>query len=167
MKKIAIIGSGGAGKSTLARQLNKKTGIEVYHLDAIYWKPNWFLTPRDKQIEIQKKLVEKESWIIDGNYGATLDLRLNAADTIIFLDIHRIICLYRAFKRVLKYWNKTRPDMGEDCDERFDLEFFKWIWRFPKTRKPAILRKLEDLPQERSVIILSSLKEVKAFINHN
>ena len=125
MKRIVIIGSGGAGKSTFARQLSEKLNIEVYHLDAILWKPNWVGTPRDEQKRIQYKLVEKESWIIDGNYGGTLDIRLNTADTIILLDIHRVICLYRAIKRTFQYRNKTRPDMAEGCEERFDLEFLK------------------------------------------
>ena len=164
MKKIAIIGSGGAGKSTLARQLSKKLAIEVYHLDALFWQPNWVLSSRERQREIQTDLVKKESWIIDGNYGSTFDIRLSAADTIVFLDIHRVICLYRAFKRMIQYRNRTRPDMGEGCEERFDLDFFKWIWDFPKKRRPALIKTLEDLSAEKNVIVLSSLKEIKDFI---
>lgn len=164
MKRIAIIGSGGAGKSTFARRLSEKLNIEVYHLDAILWKPNWVGTPRDEQKRIQHKLVEKESWIIDGNYDGTLDIRLNTADTIIFLDIHRVICLYRAIKRTFQYRNRTRPDMAEGCDERFDLGFLKWIWKFPKTRRTSILEMLEEISEEKNVIILSSPKEVKRFI---
>lgn len=164
MKKIAIIGSGGAGKSTLARQLSKTLAIEVYHLDALFWQPNWVLSSRERQREIQTDLVKKESWIIDGNYGSTFDIRLSAADTIVFLDIHRVICLYRAFKRMIQYRNRTRPDMGEGCEERFDLEFFKWIWDFPKKRRPALIKTLEDLSAEKNVIVLSSLKEIKDFI---
>lgn len=164
MKRIVTIGSGGAGKSTFARQLSEKLNIEVYHLDAILWKPNWVGTPRDEQKRIQYELVEKESWIIDGNYGGTLDIRLNTADTIILLDIHRVICLYRAIKRTFQYRNKTRPDMAEGCEERFDLEFLKWIWKFPKTRRTSILEMLEEISEEKNVIILSSPKEVKRFI---
>ncbi len=85
MKKIVLIGSGGAGKSTLARQLGEVLKINVYHLDALFWKPNWVGVPKDDQRNIQNKLVEKEEWIIDGNYGGTMEIRLNAADTIIFL----------------------------------------------------------------------------------
>ena len=98
MKKIVLIGSGGSGKSTLARQLGERLKIKVYHLDALFWKPNWVGVPKDEQTKVQNDLVKKESWIIDGNYGGTMDIRLNAADTIIFLDIPRTICLYRAFK---------------------------------------------------------------------
>ena len=72
---------------------------------------------------VQNELVKEDEWIIDGNYGGTMDIRMNAADTIIFLDIHRTICVYRAFKRIVQYRNKTRPDMGAGCEERFDLQF--------------------------------------------
>lgn len=138
MKKIVLIGSGGSGKSTLARRLGEKLKINVYHLDALFWKPNWVGVTKDEQIKVQNDLVKKVGWIIDGNYGGTMDIRLNSADTIIFLDTPRTICVYRAFKRMLKYQNKTRPDMGEGCEERFSFEFFKWIWEYSKTKRPKI-----------------------------
>ncbi|WLR55568.1 DNA topology modulation protein [Mesobacillus subterraneus] len=163
MKKIVLIGSGGSGKSTLARQLGEKLKINVYHLDALFWKPNWVGVPKDEQRKVQNDLVNKEEWIIDGNYGGTIDIWLNAADTIIFLDINRTICVYRAFKRMVQYRNKTRPDMGEGCEERFDLDFFKWIWNYPKTKRPEILKRLHQLSKEKQVIILKSPKEVRQF----
>ena len=166
MKKIVLIGSGGSGKSTLARQLGEKLKINVYHLDALFWKPNWVGVTKDEQIKVQNDLVKKESWIIDGNYGGTMDIRLNAADTIIFLDIPRTICIYRAFKRVLQYRNKTRLDMGEGCEERFSFEFFKWIWEYPKTKRPKILDRLKQLSKEKEVIILKSPKEVENYIEN-
>ncbi|MFD1851280.1 DNA topology modulation protein [Oceanobacillus bengalensis] len=164
MKKVVLIGSGGAGKSTLARRLGEKLKVNVYHLDTLFWKPNWVGVPKEEQRKIQNDLVKKEQWIIDGNYGSTMDIRLNAADTIIFLDIQRRICLYRAFKRMLKYRNKTRPDMGAGCEERIDLGFLKWIWNYPKTKRPEILKRLEQLPKGKQVIILKSPKDVEQFI---
>ncbi len=112
----------------------------MYHLDALFWKPNWEGVPREEQITVQNNLIKDEKSIIDGNYGGTMGIRLNAADTIIFLDIHRTICVYRAFKRIVKYQNKTRPDMGAGCEERFDLQFFKWIWEYPNAKRPTILK---------------------------
>ena len=166
MKKIILIGSGGAGKSTLARQLGAALQIEVIHLDALFWKPNWTPVQREKQVEIQKELVNKEEWIIDGNYGGTIDIRLQAADTIIFLDIPRTICVYRAFKRMIQYRNKTRPDMGKDCNERLDINFLKWIWRYPKTKRPDIVKKLEGLSTEKQIIILQTPKQIQQFIEN-
>lgn len=165
MKKIALIGSGGSGKSTLARQLGEKLKIQVYHLDAFFWKPNWVSIPRDELIKIQTDLVKKGEWIIDGNYGSTIDIRLNAADTIIFLDIKRTICVYRAFKRMLQYRNKTRPDMGNGNKERFDLDFLKRVWDYPKTERPNILKRLKQLSEDKQVIILKSPKEVRQFLD--
>ncbi|WP_121610762.1 DNA topology modulation protein [Mesobacillus foraminis] len=164
MKKIVLIGSGGSGKSTLARQLGEKLKIDVLHLDSLFWKPGWVETPREEWIDTQQYLVKGETWIMDGNYGGTMGIRLNAADTIIFLDIPRIICVYRAFKRMLQYRNKTRPDMGEGCEERFNYEFFKWIWEYPKTKRPKILERLEELSKEKEVIILKAPKEVENFL---
>ena len=122
-EKIILIGSGGSGKSTLAKQLGNKLNIKVHHLDVLFWKPNWEGVPKEEQRTVQNELVKEDEWIIDGNYGGTMDIRMNAADTIIFLDIHRTICVYHAFKRVVQYRNKTRPDMGAGCEERFDLQF--------------------------------------------
>ncbi|KAB2334428.1 DNA topology modulation protein [Cytobacillus depressus] len=164
MKKVVLIGSGGSGKSKLARQLGEKLKLNVYHLDALFWKPNWVGVPKDKQRKVQNDLVKKEEWIIDGNYGGTMEIRLNAADTIIFLDIHRTICVYRAFKRMLQYRNKTRPDMGEGCSERLDLAFLKWIWDYPKTKRPEILKRLQQLSEDKQVIILKSPTEVQQFL---
>ncbi|EJS68850.1 DNA topology modulation protein [Bacillus cereus] len=166
MKKIILIGSGGSGKSTLAKQLGNKLNIKVHHLDALFWKPNWQGVPRDEQITVQNNLIKDEKWIIDGNYGGTMDIRINAADTIIFLDIHRTICVYRAFKRIVQYRHKTRPDMGAGCEERFNLQFFKWIWEYPSAKRPTILKGLEQLSQDKKIIVLKSPNEVRKFLNH-
>lgn len=166
MKKIAIIGSGGSGKSTLARKLGELLHIGVFHLDALFWKPGWVGVPEQQQRLVQSELVERETWIIDGNYGGTMDIRLDKADTIIFLDIPRIICAYRVIKRWIQYRETTRPDMGEGCEERISIEFLKWVWEYPKTKKPVILKKLNSFSKEKEVIILTSPKEVERFLNN-
>ncbi|MET3576327.1 adenylate kinase family enzyme [Bhargavaea ullalensis] len=102
MDRIMLIGSGGAGKSTLARKLGERLGIDVHHLDALLWKPGWELTTRDEQRKIQSGLFDGKRWIVDGNYGATMDERLQAADTVIFLDMPRRLCLYRILKRRIR-----------------------------------------------------------------
>ncbi|MFJ8065116.1 DNA topology modulation protein [Psychrobacillus sp. NPDC096426] len=164
MKKIALIGSGGSGKSTLARKLGEKLNIEVYHLDALFWKPNWVMTSKEEQRKVQNELVTQEEWIIDGNYNGTLDIRLNAADTIIFVDISRIICIYRVFKRMVRYQGKSRPDMAVGMKERLDISFLKWVWDYPKTKKPIVLKKLEQLPKNKKIIVLKSPREVRLFL---
>lgn len=122
MKKIALIGSGGSGKSTLARKLGDVTQLPVYHLDALHWKPRWIPTPEDEWHQFQQELTQKDEWIIDGNYGRTLDIRLAEADTIIFFDLSRWITTYRIIKRRIQYHGKTRPGLTEGCPEQLDLQ---------------------------------------------
>lgn len=164
-KKIMIIGSGGAGKSTLAKNLGKKLDIEVYHLDTLFWEPNWHQVPKNQQRTIQNKIVQKEEWIIDGNYGGTMAIRFQSADTIIFMDIPRIICVYRAIKRSFQYRNKSRSDMVKGNKERFDLNFYKWIWNYSKDKRPEIMESLNEMKNEKNIIILKSIKEVKNFVD--
>lgn len=148
----------------LARELGRILSIEVHHLDAIFWKPGWISTPKNEQKDIQEELVSGTSWIIDGNYGGTIDIRLQAADTIIFFDLSRWICMIRVLKRRFQYRNKKRTDMAEGCEERVRLEFLKWVWEYPEKQKPKILEKLHRLPNEKEIIILKSPKDVREFI---
>ncbi|PAE06456.1 hypothetical protein CHI12_16415 [Terribacillus saccharophilus] len=165
MNRIALIGSSGSGKSTLAMDIGKILDIEVWHLDAILWKPNWILTPREEQKQIQSQLVSQGSWIIDGNYQSTLDIRLEAADTIIFLDMPRTLCLYRVWKRRLMYHNRSRPDMQSGCKEKIDLQFLKWIWDFPSKKRPQMQQKLAELGMDKQIIRLRRPREVKGFLD--
>src|SRR5688572_30960534 len=78
MKRILVIGSGGAGKSTFARRLGKILSIEVIHLDSIYWRPGWIETPKQEWKKRVEHLIAGDSWIMDGNYSGTLQLRFEA-----------------------------------------------------------------------------------------
>ncbi len=164
MKKILIIGSGGAGKSTLARQLGTILGLEVIHLDIWYWNPGWVETPKAEWQSIIQDLILRESWIMDGNYSGTLDIRLSVADTVIFLDFPRLLCLSRLIKRSFMYARQSRPDMASDCPERLNWEFLKYIWSYPITRRPEILEKLCQVAPNQQVIILRKPTEVKEFL---
>ena|ERR1044072_1581350 len=164
MKRILIIGSGGSGKTTLAERLGEKTGIKVIHLDTLYWKPNWVRTDNDDWDRTVKELIAGDEWIMDGNYSRTMKLRMPAADTVIFLDLPRAICLWRMFKRVLRYYGKNRPDMAAGCKEKFDLEFLLWIWNYPNRTRPKVEALLKDFQDKIKVIRLRSTKEVENFI---
>ncbi|WP_440858916.1 DNA topology modulation protein [Staphylococcus shinii] len=163
MSKIIVIGSSGSGKSTLSRELSHMLEIPVYHLDKLFWKPNWVMTTKDEQFKIQNSLLDKNEWIIDGNYTGILEERLLSADTIIFLNLPRRICYYRVFKRLLKNFGKTRIDMGKDCKERINLTFLKYIWNYPKYRKAFLLKKFRKLENEKKIFVLNSKKEIKEF----
>ncbi|MEY8643646.1 DNA topology modulation protein [Staphylococcus arlettae] len=164
MKKVVVMGSSGSGKSTLCRTLASELQLPLYHLDVLFWKPQWIMTSEDEQEEILQNIIPKQSWIIDGSYSACLAERLSAEDTVIFLDLPRKICLFRIAKRLLQNLGKTRKDMGEGCKERFNLEFIKYIWDYPKKRKPYILNTIKQTVNQQNVHILTSPAAVKAFI---
>jgi len=165
MQKISIIGSGGAGKSTLAKRLGELLDLPVYHLDALYWKPGWVETEKAVWAEKQKELCGENSWIIDGNYGSTMDIRLNASDTIIFLDVNRFVCLFRMVKRTIKHLGRHRPDMGRGCKERFDLDFARWIYHYPNSKKPEIVEKLANLETDTQIHVLKNQRDLNEFIS--
>lgn len=164
MHRIMIIGCSGAGKSTLARQLGDILQLPVHHLDRLFWRPGWVETPRDEWINIQRQLFAAPQWIIDGNYGGTMDLRLTACDTVIFLDYARRVCLWRAVKRLLIHRRRVRPDMTAGCPERITGQFLRWIWRYRRDRRPGILAQLSKLQDQKSVIMLSSPKAADRFL---
>ena len=163
MKRISIIGSGGSGKSTLAVRLGAKLQVPVYHLDALYWKPGWVETDKDEWAKLQQSICEKPSWIMDGNYGGTVNTRLNTSDTVIFLDINRYLCLYRAVKRTIAFRGRSRPDMGSGCNEKLDLKFIQWIYGYPKSRKPKVLEKLASLNDNMKVYVLKNERDIEHF----
>lgn len=124
MKKILIIGSCGAGKSTFAKRLHNVLGVKVIHLDQCYWKSNWTRTEKEEWESKTREFIEGDEWILDGNYRSTLDLRLSQADTVIWLDFSPLICYYRTLKRRFK---KNRVDKLDNCDERMTWELMKWV----------------------------------------
>ena len=166
MKRILIIGSGGSGKSTLARRLGAATGIEVIHLDKLHWQPNWVEPDKEEWGRTVDKILAGDSWIIDGNYSGTLEKRIRAADTVIFLDLPRAVCIWRIFKRVARYRNTSRPDVAEGCEEKFDLKFLKWIWDYPQRSKPKVESLLEKFQDKIEIIRLRTPGEVENFIQN-
>ena len=163
MKKILVIGSGGSGKSTFSRRLGEKLGLPVVHLDQLYWRPGWVETPKDEWVEIVRDELEKGAWIMDGNFGGTRAMRMQAADTVIFLDLPRYLCMYRILKRTLIYRRGQRPDMAKGCDERFDLEFIMWVWNYPNRARLNVLEELRMFPG-KNVIFLKSRGEIEQFL---
>ncbi len=161
MKRILIIGSGGAGKSTFSKQLSQILDLPIIHLDVHYWLPGWTKTETNKWINKVDELVAKETWVMDGNFGGTLDRRLKRADTIFYFDFSRMRCLYNAFKRMVvgRYFFKKRSDMAEGCREKFDLEFYKWIWNFNKNHREEYYEILDEMKLEKKVYIIRSYKE--------
>jgi len=163
--RIMVMGSSGSGKSTIAKRLGELTGLPVVHLDSISWLPGWVEAPKDQFEQRLREIVQSEAWIIDGNYRSwALAERLERADTIIFLDFSRTICLLRAFKRRIMYHGKTRPDMGEGCNERITWWLVKWIWGYPKRARGSTLEWLAEIEPPKQVYCLKGNHAVRDFL---
>jgi adenylate kinase family enzyme len=163
MKRVVVIGSGGSGKSIFSRQLGEITGLPVVHLDALFWRPNWTRTPDDEWVDTIRREIAKPEWIMDGNFGGTREMRMQAADTVIMLDLPRWLCMYRITRRMLQYGGRRRPDMAEGCREKLDLEFIAWVWNYRKSSRARAFAEIEKLNNQR-VVILKNRKEVAEFL---
>ena len=163
MQRVLVIGSGGAGKSTVAREIAARLGLPLVHLDAQYWRPGWTETPADEWSAIVAKLTSEPRWVMDGNYGGTMAMRLAAADTVVFLDLPRVVCLWRVVKRRLMYHGRSRPDITPGCPEQLNWEFLRWIWTFPKRHRRSNLERLRQSGGAR-VVILTSQRQVDRFL---
>ena len=163
MKRVLIIGCGGAGKSTLARALGEKTGLPVVHLDSIFWLPGWVEMEKDAFDQRLREEMAKEAWIMDGNFNRTMEERITHCDTIIYLDFSRFACLRGVLKRVITTYGKVRPDMGEGCPERLDWEFLKWVWNFNKNKQERYYRMLNEA-EGKETIVLKNRRMVKRFL---
>ncbi len=164
MNRVLILGSGGAGKSVLARRLGALTGLPVIHLDREHWRPGWVEPPKDEWVDAVCELVARPQWIMDGNFGGTMELRLAAADTVIFLDLPRWLCLWRVLRRVAMHAGRTRPDMASECDEKFDPEFLRWVWDYPNRSRATVIDKINRYATGRRIHVLRSPAEVEGFL---
>ena len=164
MRKVLVIGPGGAGKSTFARRLGQLLNIEVKHLDSFYWRAGWTKPSEEDWLQKVTELTSADAWIIDGNFGGTLEFRLKHCDTIIFLDMPRLLCIWRITKRRLLYRNRSRPDMAEGCNEKLDLEFLDWVWSYSRRSRPRVVKLLNEHYGSKQVVWLRSNAEVNRFL---
>ncbi|MDP4088606.1 MAG: DNA topology modulation protein [Bacillota bacterium] len=162
-KRIMIIGSPGSGKSTFSRKLAEITQIPLIHLDKEYWNYGWVETPKEEWVKKQEMLITGNEWIADGNYGGTMDMRIERADTIISFELGRVRCLMSYFKRVITNLNRIRPDMPEGCPEKLDFQFVKYIWHFPKASGRRNLERLER-NKDKQIIVFKKRSEANKFI---
>ena len=163
-RRIAIVGSGGSGKSWLATRLAAVTGYPLFHLDRCFLQPGWTMAPRDVREAQQQEMMSGNSWIIDGNWASSMAPRFAAADLVIFLDFKRLVCLWSAISRA----GKPRAGIPDDLDEptvlsRANLQFYRRIWDYPKAERPAVLA-LHDAYPGTVFLRLRSRRDVEQLL---
>lgn len=158
MKKIVVIGCPGAGKSTFARRLREMTGLPLYYLDQIWHKADRTTVSKEEFDAKLREIIRQDSWIIDGNYLRTMENRLEACDTVFFLDYPLEICLEGAKARI----GTVREDMPW-VETEFDEEFRQWILDFPEDQIPVIYELLKKYETEKEIIIFKSRDEAEKF----
>ena len=159
MKKVIVIGCPGSGKSTVSRALHNKSGIPLYHLDMMYWNADKTTVEKSVFLERLSAVLEKDKWIIDGNYGSTMELRMAACDTVIFLDYPLDVCLAGIKERR----GKPRSDMPW-CDTEEDAEFIEFIKSYNEQQKPKVLELLEKYG-DKKIVVWESREQSEAFLS--
>ena len=158
MKKVIIIGCPGSGKSTFARKLKAVTGLPLYHLDMLYWNAD--KTTVEKSIFLQRlnDVLTKDEWIIDGNYGSTMEMRLKVCDTVFFLDFPAEVCV----DGVLARKGKPRSDMPW-VETETDAEFVSFVQKFNAESRPKIIELLEKY-KEKNIFVFRSRAEADVYL---
>ena len=159
MKKIIVIGCPGSGKSTFSKALHHATGIPLYHLDQLFWNAD--RTTVEKTVFLQRLsgVLQKPEWIIDGNYGSTMELRLQACDTVVFLDYPPEVCLDGIRNRQ----GQARSDLPW-VEQEEDAEFMAFIRNFPLQSRPQITELLDRYP-DKTVFVFQTRAEAHRFLS--
>lgn len=163
MKRVLIVGCPGAGKSTLAKQLAKVTGLPLVHLDKLYWLPGWQRPDSATWQKTIEGLVSRRAWIMDGNYSGTLEQRLASADTLIHLDYPTWLCLCRVIRRTIGGLGRNRDDeLAPGCPERFDWSFLRFVINYRNDQRERDLARMAGFPGR--VFRFSSPSRLSSFV---
>jgi adenylate kinase family enzyme len=170
-KRVVIVGVTGSGKTTLARNISNMLGIPHFELDAIHWLENWEPLPVDEFQNQVKRLLAKNTWVVDGNYGKVRDIIWGNADTVIWLDYSFPRIFYQLFQRTLRrvflheeLWNKNK--------EHFRSQFLSsdslFIWAiktYPKRKKlyPELFSKAKF--SHLNIVRLKSPNQTKQWLS--
>jgi len=145
MKRVVVIGPGASGKSTLAVELGEVTGLPVIDLDKLFWRAGLVATPWDQW----GRLVKEDRWILDGDLGPydAIEVRLRAADTVVFLDFSLVRCGWRAIRR---------------SSERVD--FWLWLLRYRRQGRPFLMKAICDQARQATLHVLRNPQAVRRFV---
>jgi adenylate kinase family enzyme len=161
--RIAIMGCGGSGKSRLARSLGSMLGITPVHLDGLYYDTNWKPLDREKFADLQRVLVTGSRWIIDGNYASSLPIRLQRADTVIFLDLPWWVCLWGILQRRLRHGGGQHQAIG--VYDRVNWDFVRYAISYRRKMAPRVRSLIADHAGGAQVVILRSRRAARRYLD--
>jgi adenylate kinase family enzyme len=164
-RRILVIGSGGSGKSTFAHELAQRTGIPLIQLDLFYWGPDWTAMEEEPWALCVEALARGETWIMDGNYGRSLETRLARCDAVVFFDLPRWICIAGVVRRWWTYRHRSRPDRPRGCAERLSPGFVRWVWSYPRQARPRIAQALAGAGPGVQIAVVSSRRAARALLD--
>ena len=163
MERVLIIGSNGAGKSTFSFRLAEKTGLPVVHIDQLYWRGPWDVTPEaefDRRVQAETQDLR---WIIEGNNLRSLPRRLARADTVFWFEFPPPLCVLNIFRREWAYRGRVRPDMPDQCVSRWDMKFLRMVWDFNQKNHRKIAAMLQNAENIR-VIHFTNYRQVERYL---
>jgi adenylate kinase family enzyme len=165
MRRVLVIGCSGAGKSTFCERLAALTGLSILALDGAFWRSGWVETPREEWRACVQRLTAGEAWIMDGTFVGTLDIRLPRADTVVWLDPPRRVCMARVLWRIASSYGRVRPEMAAGCPERFDGGFLRYVWTFNASYRPHIETALTAYGRHLSPVIIRHDADAARFLD--
>jgi adenylate kinase family enzyme len=166
MKRVLMIGGPGSGKSTLARRLHAMTGLPLFHLDQLYWRPGWRKTPKPEWERIVMDLAARDEWIMDGCYDSSFHIRMPRADTVIWLDLPRRIAFPRVLRRIALGFGRVRADAAPGCPEWLDWEFLRWAWTFRRAHEGLYRQALVEYASHANVYIFAGNPAANRFLEN-
>jgi adenylate kinase family enzyme len=164
MQRVAVVGAGGAGKTTFALALGRRLGLPVVHLDTLYYGPSWEPAPPAEWELLQRRLVAEDRWVMDGNYAGTLAIRLSAADTVVFLDLPPLLCAWRVVRRWLRGRNRHAADLAPGLRHKASLSFLAYVVTFRRRRRPLLLAQLRARPSTCDLVVFRSGQAVNRYL---
>ncbi|MDL2407873.1 AAA family ATPase [Rhizobium calliandrae] len=164
--RMLVMGCSGGGKSTLSQKIATRFGLTYVSIDRdVLWLPGWVQRERDEQRAIVVSKVNGERWIMDGTNPSTFDVRLPRTDFVIWVRMPRLLCIWGAVSRWIKWMGRTRPEMAPGCIEKVDWEFLRFIWTFEQNFTPRVVAGLVEHGPDVPVLQLKSRGEMRQLLD--